>query len=175
MVGIRGSHLGSLDALEGEHMETQELIRASLLCLHVLAGAAWFGSVFYGVFVLYPRADTIFESIAERERFLISLSHGLRWHMIAAMSLVGLSGVGIALTPRNDMSVMWLTLVGIKAGLLILCALLFWRVSWTWWPARTFALEAELPAIHREFRIGAMVMLCLIGLSVVAGALLRFC
>src|SRR6266436_6760843 len=96
-----------------------ESLRAALLLLHVLAGAAWFGSMFYSLFVLYPRLAGNIDNIAERERLLLALSHGARWHMIAAMSLVGLSGVGVLLMPRGDMSAAWLTLIGVKAALLI--------------------------------------------------------
>src|SRR5260370_23457440 len=63
------------------------------------------------------------------------------------------------------MTLAWLTLISVKAGLIIASAILFWRVSWHWWPARLFALEAELPAIHRRFRLGAACMLVLVGLT----------
>jgi hypothetical protein len=53
--------------------------------------------------------------------------------------------------------------------LLVASAFLFWRVSWFWWPARLFALEPELPGIHRRFRIGAAVMLVLVGMNAVFG------
>ena len=38
-------------------MAASEILRTCLLILHALAGAAWFGSIFYGVFVLYPRVS----------------------------------------------------------------------------------------------------------------------
>ena len=146
-------------------MVASELLRAALMLLHALAAAAWFGSIFYGVFVLYSRVSRHFDTIAERERLLMALSHGARWHMIAAMSLVGLSGFGLFLMPKNDVTNPCLTLAGIKAALMLASAILFWRVSWHWWPARLFALEAELPAIHRRFRLAAGCMLVLVGLS----------
>ena len=154
-------------------MATSEILRTCLLILHALAGAAWFGSIFYGVFVLYPRVSRHFETIAERERLLMALSHGARWHMIAAMSLVAVSGLGLMLVPRHEMTAAWLTLVGAKAALMIVSAILFWRVSWYWWPARLFALDAELPSIHRRFRIGAACMLLLVGLNFALGVLTR--
>jgi hypothetical protein len=154
-------------------MVASELVRAALMVLHALAGAAWFGSIFYGVFVLYPRVNRHFDTIAERERLALALSHGARWHMIAAMSLVGLSGLGLILMPKNDVTNPWLTLAGIKAVLIITAAILFWRVSWHWWPARLFALEAELPAIHRRFRLAAAGMLVLAGVNFALGVLAR--
>jgi uncharacterized membrane protein len=154
-------------------MVASDLLRAVLILLHALAGAAWFGSIFYGVFVLYPRVTRHFDKIAERERLLMALSHGARWHMIAAMSLVALSGLGLFLLPRSEITASWLMLIGAKAGLMIASAILFWRVSWHWWPARLFALEAELPAIHRRFRLGAACMLVLVGLNFALGVLTR--
>jgi hypothetical protein len=154
-------------------MVASELVRAALMVLHALAGAAWFGSIFYGVFVLYPRVSRHFDTIAERERLALALSHGARWHMVAAMSLVGLSGLGLILMPKNDVTNPWLTLAGIKAVLIITAAILFWRVSWHWWPARLFALEAELPAIHRRFRLAAAGMLVLAGVNFALGVLAR--
>ena len=154
-------------------MVASELLRAALMLLHALAAAAWFGSIFYGVFVLYPRVSRHFDTIAERERLLMGLSHGARWHMIAAMSVVGLSGLGLFLMPKNEVTNPWLTLAGIKAVLMIASTILFWRVSWYWWPARLFALEAELPAIHRRFRMGAACMLMLVGVNFALGVLAR--
>jgi uncharacterized membrane protein len=148
-------------------------IRLLLMLLHVLAGAAWFGSMFYSIFVLYPRLSRYMGDITERERFLLALSHGARWHMIAAISLVALSGIGLALSPREQMTAAWLTLIGVKTALLIASAAFFWRISWHWWPARLFALETELPAIHRRFRVGAVCMLLMVGANAVVGVISR--
>jgi hypothetical protein len=64
-------------------------------------------------------------------------------------------------------------LIGAKTGLMLITAILFWRVSWYWWPARLFAMPSELPALHRRFRIGAVCMLILVGLNMVLGVLAR--
>ena len=154
-------------------MVASQFLRAALMLLHALAAAAWFGSIFYGVFVLYPRVSRQFDTIAERERLALALSHGARWYMVAAMSLVGLSGLGLFLMPKNDVTNPWLTLAGIKAVLMLASAILFWRVSWHWWPARLFAMEAELPAIHRRFRLAAACMLMLVGVTFALGVLAR--
>ena len=154
-------------------MVAADWLRIPLMLLHGLAGAAWFGSIFYGVFVLYPRVNRSFDHIAERERLFLALSHGARWHMIAALGLVASSGLGLLLFPRNELTWSYMTLIGMKAALMIASTILFWRVSWFWWPARLFALEAELPAIYRRFRIGAACMLVLVGLSFVLGVLTR--
>src|SRR5712691_5075025 len=106
-------------------MVAADWLRAALLLLHGLAGAAWFGSIFYGVFVLYPRVSRHFDSMAERERLLLALSQGARWHMIAAMTLVALSGLSLLLMPRNEMTWPWLTLMAVKALLMTASAILF--------------------------------------------------
>jgi len=150
-----------------------DLIRGAFLLLHGLAGAAWFGSIFYSIFVLYPKMCRYFEEIAERERFLLALSHGARWHMVSAIALVALSGIGLTLMPRERITDAWLILIGVKTTLLIASAVYFWRISWHWWPARLFALPNELPAIHRRFRIAAGAMLLLVGANVALGVVGR--
>ncbi len=77
------------------------------------------------------------------------------------------------LIPRNELTLPWLTLVGAKTGLMLVSAILFWRVSWYWWPARLFAMPSELPALHRRFRIGAVCMLILVGLNMALGVLAK--
>lgn len=154
-------------------MDLSQLLRSALLLLHALAGAAWFGSIFYSLFVLHPRVSQFFEHIGEREKFLVTLSHGARWHMIAAMSLVGISGVGLLIVPGDSRTTGQLTLLGVKIGLFLASVLLFWRVSWYWWPARLFAQEAELPGLHRRFRLGASWMLVLVGANFLIGVLQR--
>src|SRR5438132_11126003 len=108
-----------------------DALRLALMLLHALAGAAWFGSMFYSIFVLYPRLGRYFTEIAERERFLLTLSHGARWHMVAAITLVAVSGTSLALLPR-PMTAMWLIVMCVKLGLLIASAVFFWRISWHW-------------------------------------------
>jgi hypothetical protein len=146
-----------------------ELLRGTLLLLHGLAGAAWFGSIFYSIFVLYPRMCRYFKDIVQRERFMLALAHGARWQMVSAIAIVALSGIGLALMPRERMTNAWLLLMGMKTLLLIASATFFWRISWHWWPARLFALESELPAIHRRFRIAAGCMLLLVGTNAALG------
>jgi uncharacterized membrane protein len=144
-------------------------LRTALLLLHTLAGAAWFGASFYYLFVLYPRLTNHFEKVTERERLMLSLAQGARWQVVTAITLIGGSGIALALWPSGDVTANWSALVAGKGVLLVASAFLFWRVSWFWWPARLFALEPELPGIHRRFRIGAAVMLVLVGMNAVFG------
>ena len=150
-----------------------ETIHTALLLLHTMAGAAWFGASFYYLFVLYPRLTNHFEQVTERERLMLSLAQGARWQVVTAITLIGGSGIALALWPKSEVTPSWWMLIAGKGVLLIASAFLFWRVSWFWWPARLFALEPELPGIHRRFRIGAAVMLVLVGLNAMLGVLTR--
>ena len=147
-------------------MVIHDPVYAALAVLHGLAGAAWFGAMFYSLTVLQPRLGRYFKTAAEREAFLLTVSHGARWQVVAAMALMALSGVGL-LGLREAPALDGLILF--KAILFGLSALLFWRISWYWWPARLFAVEAELPAIQAKFRRGAVAMLVLVGLNLALG------
>jgi hypothetical protein len=62
-------------------------------------------------------------------------------------------------------------LIAVKAGLTLAAAAAFWWVSWRGWPARVFALPAELPAQQRRFRRIALLMTGLVGAAFVLGEL----
>jgi hypothetical protein len=51
----------------------------------------------------------------------------------------------------------------------VAAAAVFWWVSWRGWPARVFALPAELPALHRRFRRVALAMTGLVCAAFVLG------
>ena len=55
---------------------------------------------------------------------------------------------------------------------LALAALVFWRVSWRWWPARVFALPAERAGWRRRFRLAGLALMGCAGLASVLGAAL---
>jgi uncharacterized membrane protein len=154
-------------------MVIHELLHRLLAGLHALAGAAWFGSMFYSLFVMMPGTRRHFRAPAEREGLLLTLAHGARWQVVAAMAVVGLSGAGLAVS-RSSLDAppgLWWPALAAKVGLFVLAAALFWRISWSWWPARLFALEAELPGFDRQFRRGAMTMLVLVGLNALLGVI----
>lgn len=148
-------------------------LRTCLTLMHVLSGAAWFGASFYYLFVLYPRLSSHFEKVAERENFMLALAHGARWQVVTAIGFVGSSGLALALLPRSEVPPSWTWFIAGKTVLLLASAILFWRVSWYWWPARLFALESELPAIHQRFRLGAACMLMMLGANAILGVLCR--
>lgn len=145
---------------------------ALVAIVHVLAGAAWMGAMFYSFFVLHPRAHAYFRKPADFESFIASVSHGSRWQVIAAFAV--LAGSGSAMLFLHwpvELTVWWLAVMAAKLGLFALALGLFIHVSWRLWPARVFATAEELPWIHRTFRRHQMVMIAIAALSMALGIL----
>jgi hypothetical protein len=137
---------------------------------HGLAGAAWFGAMFYSLYVLQPRARRYFPDLRQLESFITTLSHGGRWQVLGAFGIVGSSGIGLFLLHMPDsMSVAWLWFVCAKLALFLAAFALFVHVSWRLWPARVLATHDEIPQFQKKSRQLARLMLLLIGLSMVAG------
>ncbi len=153
-------------------MDISEIVAALAAVAHVLAGAAWFGAMFYSLTVLQPRAARYFVKPAEFETFVAAMSQGARWSVLAAFGLVGISGMALALLHDSDaISPRWLLLLGIKTALFAVAFGLFVHISWRLWPARVMALAHEIPHFQRVSRRLATIMLCLVGLSMALGVL----
>lgn len=151
-------------------MEALGLLQFFVAVAHGLAGAAWFGAMFYSLYVLQPRAQRYFQEPRELETFITTLSHGGRWQVLSAFGIVGSSGIGLFLLHiSNSMSAAWLWLVGVKLVVFLAAFALFVHVSWRLWPARVLATHDEIPAFQKKSRQLARVMMLLIGLSMVAG------
>jgi hypothetical protein len=135
---------------------------------HVLAAAAWFGALVYRAFFVDPRALRFFAGGAAYERFSLDLAHGMRYVVLAALLTCGLSGfvlIGLRWSPSEG----WLALVAGKAGLWAVGLGLFAYISWVFWPRRVFAGPAEWPAVRRQGRALALVMIGIAGLGIVLG------
>src|SRR5262249_45357457 len=105
-----------------------KVLDALVAVVHALAGAAWFGAMFYSTFVLHPRARTFFERDADFEAFIATVSHGARWKVLGAIGLVAATGTVLALSRGwHDASSLWLVLIGAKALLLLAAFALFIR------------------------------------------------
>ncbi|MBM4068241.1 MAG: hypothetical protein FJ271_04770 [Planctomycetes bacterium] len=153
-------------------MDIFDTVAALAAIVHVLAGAAWFGAMFYSLTVLQPRAARYFASPAEYETFVATISQGARWSVLAAFGLVGLSGLTLGLLHDSDaVSIRWLVLVGLKLILFAVAFALFVHVSWRLWPERIMALADEIPRVQRVARRLATITLCLVGLSMALGVL----
>jgi hypothetical protein len=157
-----------------------------VMLVHIGVGAVWLGSMVYSLGVVQPRVGRLFGDPARAEEVYREMAAGNRWRVIALIALLAASGVGLVPLlagglpgPHGEASraglagergdAWWWTLIAAKAGLLVAAAAGFWWVSWRGWPARVFALPAELPALHRRFRRVALVMTGLVGAAFVLG------
>lgn len=143
-----------------------------LVLIHVGIGAVWLGSMVYSLGVVQPRIGRLFGDPAKAEDVYRELAAGNRWRVVAMIVFLGLSGAALVPLLSDDHGDgWWWTLIAAKAGLLVAAAGCFWWVSWRGWPARIFALPAELPKLHRRFRQVAIVMTALVGAAFALGVL----
>jgi hypothetical protein len=143
-----------------------------LMAGHLLLGAGWLGAMGYSLFVLQPKSARYFGADDERhEEFVTSVADGARWKVVGLLAAMALTGV-LLVPLAGDRTAWWWTAVAAKTGLLALAALVFWRVSWRWWPARVFALPAERAGWRRRFRLAGLALMGCAGLASVLGAAL---
>ena len=141
---------------------------AILALIHALVGTLWLGSMGYSLFVVQPRVARVLRNPEQAEDVYRELGAGQRWRVIGLMGLLLVSGLGLVALLRPA-PVLWWVVVFVKAALLAGAGGLFWWVSWRGWPRRIFALPDELPGIQRRFRVVAVAMLGLVGVSYVLG------
>ncbi len=144
-----------------------------LTVLHVLAGATWLGAMVYSLLVLQPRARRFFPRPEDYETFIVQVSAGMRWPVLAAFALLAASGTGLVLLHGSAFSFARAFLLGSKTLLFFAALALFSYVSWRMWPARILALPEELAAVRAKFRRVGGLMLFLVGLNMVLGVVLR--
>ena len=153
-------------------MSDLRLLDSLFELVHVLAGVVWLGAMVYSFFVLHPRAHAYFPKDADFEVFIATMSRGARYPVLAALALIGLSGAALLpLRWPETVSAPWLVLMGVKVLLFLAALGLFVYVSWRLWPARLFALPAEVPHFQRAFRRAAMAMMGIASLAMVLGVL----
>ena len=151
-------------------MPAPDLAHASLALLHSLAGAAWFGSMFYSLAVLQPRAKAFFNDDGRFEEFIATISRGARWKVLSAFALVFLSGLAMFLLAyRRAHSTTWTFLIAIKTALFFAALVVFCHASWRLWPARIFATPDEIPAFQRRFKLVGFTMILLVGTDFALG------
>jgi uncharacterized membrane protein len=150
------------------------LLHAFLSVIHVLAGAAWFGSMFYSLVVLHPRAHRYFPKETEFEAFIATVSQGAWWKVLLAMGLIAVTGALLVIVRwPHPPSPRWLLLVGAKAVLFVAALCLFVHTSWRLWPARLFASPDEVPRFQRAFHRVSLAMNSFAVLSIILGVLLH--
>jgi uncharacterized membrane protein len=148
------------------------LIFWCVAAMHVLAGAAWFGAMFYSLTVLHPRARRFFGDNAKFEDFIASISQGARWKVLGALGLIAVSGATLMiLLVRLGLSRGWWILIGVKIVLFLTALVIFWYASWRLWPMRIFASAEELPGIHRRFAAVGIALILIASASMALGLL----
>jgi hypothetical protein len=130
--------------------------------VHIGIGAVWLGSMVYSLGVVQPRIGRLFCDPAKAEDVYRGLAAGNRWRVVAMIVFLALSGAALVFE-KSDKTQIWWALVAAKTALLLAAAGCFWWVSWRGWPARVFALPAELPALQHRFRRIALLMTALVG------------
>jgi hypothetical protein len=143
-----------------------------LTMIHAGVGAVWLGSMIYSLGVVQPRIGRLFGDPVRAEDVYRELAAGNRWRVVALIAV--LAGSGAALIPllsgpHGD--ALWWAMIAAKAALAVAAAAAFWWVSWRGWPARVFALPAELPDVQRRVRRMALLMTGLVGAAFVLGEL----
>jgi hypothetical protein len=135
-----------------------------LLVAHLVLVATWFGSMAYSLGVVQPRVAKFFPDERRREDFLLVLAHGNRWRVVGLLAVVTATCVAVVITTPARR-----TAVGYAASLVLYAAAggVFAHVSWRHWPARVFALPAELAGFRRRLRVQAVAMLVLVGTAFV--------
>ena len=126
--------------------------------VHLTIAATWLGSMAYSLGVVQPKVTRFFPDEERREEFLLVLAHGNRWRVVA---LVGALMASAAVT-----MVTWSRVAAAYAVALVFyaaAAAVFVNVSWRHWPARVFAVRAELEGFRRRLRVQAWAMLVLVG------------
>src|SRR3712207_363939 len=119
----------------------------------------------YSLLVVQPRAAA---TLDDPEPLFVALAAGARWKVIAMVAVLAASGGGL-IAIKDDATTAWAVLVALKALLLIAALALFAHVSWRMWPARLFALPAELPRHRRRFRTVALTLTGMVGVAFVLG------
>jgi hypothetical protein len=138
------------------------LLDLSLIAIHLLSAAAWFGSLVYRVLIVDPKALKLLGDGVGFERYSLHLAHGMRYVVLAALVTCGLSGF-VLVGLRWSESGGWQSLMGVKAGLWLLASALFGYISWVYWPRRVFADATEWKTIRRR---GLLLSLVMIGIAV---------
>ena len=150
--------------------DLRPLVHAAVAVAHGLASAAWFGSMFYRLAVLQPRARAYFETDAEFETFVATIAQGARWKVLGAFTFVAATGAALVpLTMPQPLTTGWLSMIATKVVLLLAALAMFCYASWRLWPARVFARPEDVPRLQARFKLVGISLICLVGASIALG------
>jgi hypothetical protein len=139
------------------------MLSVLVVVAHVSLAAVWTGSMAYSLGVVQPAVTAFLPDERRREEFLILLAHGNRWKVVGLVTALLLTGLALVVTSGRAMA------VGYTVSLVLYAAAagIFAHVSWRHWPARVFAVPAELAGFRRRLRVQALAMLSLVGTAFV--------
>jgi len=149
---------------------TVNYLEEAIRVVHSLSAAAWFGSLVYRTFCVDPKLKSFFGNGKTFEHASLHLAQGMRYVVLAALFICGLSGFALAGLRWNS-NENWLTLMACKTGLWLLAFALFAYISWVFWPRRVFADSGDWPSVRRQGIVMSFVMIGLAGLGFVLGQL----
>lgn len=121
------------------------VVRFVLLAVHVLVGAVWLGAMVYSLAVVQRRVRQLFGDAVRAEEVAVFLAAGARWKVIWMIGALAVTGGALIVVDGWDHASGWRLAIGLKVGLLGVAAAVFGWVSWRLWPARIFAVPAEIP------------------------------
>ncbi|GIJ47453.1 hypothetical protein Val02_43390 [Virgisporangium aliadipatigenens] len=134
-----------------------------IVLVHVGVGALWLGAMAYSLRIVQPRVARMFSDAERAEELYREFGTGNRWPVVGLIATLAVSGAALLFFGERD--AWWWAVVVAKIGLLLAASVAFWWVSWRGWPARVFALPAELPALQAKFRRVAVLMAVLVGVA----------
>lgn len=142
----------------------------ALAAAHAVVAAIWLGAMTYSLAVVQPRAARLLGQ-KRYEELATALAAGARWTVLGMCAALVLTGAGLVVLAfaGGPPGTAWLGIIAAKAVLLVAALAVFCYVSWRLWPARLFALPAELPRLHHTFRRAAYALVGLVGANVVLG------
>lgn len=85
------------------------------------------------------------------------------------VGVLAVTGGALVAVEGWDHSAGWRVAIALKVVLLAVAAAVFGWVSWRLWPARVFALPAEIPRWQRRFDLVGAALVGLVGAQFVLG------
>jgi len=134
-------------------------LSAVFAIVHLTLSAVWLGSMSYSLTVVQPKVARFFTDDSRREEFLTTLAHGNRWKVVGLIAALVVTALGVIVSARRPVAIGYAVALVLYLG----AAAIFVNVSWRHWPARVFALPAELPGFRRALRLRAWSMCVLVG------------
>jgi uncharacterized membrane protein len=152
---------------------THSLTYVSLVAIHILAAATWFGAMLYSLAVLHPRARAFFDNPSQFEAFITFIAAGARWKVLFGCFVIAVTGIAL-FCMHGGSTAAGQTCVLAKAVLFTIAVSIFAYASWFAWPARALASPREVPAFQKRFQVIAISLITLVGLCFLLSVLAHY-